>query len=126
MASRIVNQSVAVVQRFPYLGMFPSVVRWQFFVDLPDLIDGFRGSVSGSLQFGICTVVVVVVSAIVTAREPWVCISAGLGACQRRQVRRSGMSKSWQSLTVDMPAFMRITSRSSKRPVGLQSTCSTP
>ena len=79
MVSRIVNQSLGVVQRFPYLGMFPSVVRWQFFVDLPDLIDGFRGSVSGSLQLGICTVVVVVVSAIVAARESWVCISAGLG-----------------------------------------------
>lgn len=77
--SRIVNQSLGVVQRFPYLGMFPSVVRWQFFVDLPDLIDGFRGLVSGSLQLGICTVVVVVVSAIVAARESWVCISAGLG-----------------------------------------------
>ena len=77
--SRVVNQSLGVVQRFPYLGMFSSVVRRQFFVDLPDVIDGFRGSVSGSLQFGICTVVVVVVSAIVAARGPWVCISAGLG-----------------------------------------------
>ena len=75
MVSRVVNQSVAVVQRFPYLGMFPSVVRWQSFVDLPDVIDGFRGSVSESLQLGICTVVVVAVSAIVAARESWVCIS---------------------------------------------------
>ena len=79
MVSRIINQSVAVVQRFPYLGMFSSVVRWQFFVDLPDVIDGFRGLAPEFLQFGICTVIVVVVSAIVAARGPWVCISAGLG-----------------------------------------------
>ena len=50
--SRVVNQSLAVVQRFPYLGMFSSVVRWQFFVDLPDVIDGFRGLVSDSLRSG--------------------------------------------------------------------------
>ena len=70
MVSRIVNQSVAVVQRFPYLGMFSSVVRRQFFIDLPDVIDGFRGLVSESLQLGVCTVVVVAVPAIVAAREP--------------------------------------------------------
>ena len=68
--SRIINQSVAVVQRFPYLGMFSSVVRWQFFVDLPDVIDGFRGLAPEPLDFRIYVIagavmVVVVVSVVV-------------------------------------------------------------
>jgi len=49
--------------------MFSVVVRWQLFVDLPDVIDGFRGLAPEFLQFGVCVIagtvmVVVVVSAV--------------------------------------------------------------
>lgn len=99
MVSRIVNQSVAVVQRFPYLGMFSSVVRWQFFVDLPDVIDGFRGLVSDSLRSGSVPSLLWSSPPLLRLGSLWVCILVRALACQRRQVR-SGMSTNWQSLTV--------------------------
>ena len=47
--------------------MFFSVVRRQFFIDLPDVIDGFRGLVSEPLQLGISIVVAVVVAVVSAA-----------------------------------------------------------